>query len=663
MADQQVQYVITAVDRSRAAFASIEGGFAKLQAGAASLQSALAGVAALGALTGAAAAFRSTVESLDPFNDAADATGVSVENLSSLLNTLAPTGANLAQISDLAGKVQRAMAGADEETSKAAAAFKALGVSTLDASGNLRNVDDVLVDVSQALSTYADGSNKTAIAQALLGKSGAEYLPILKDLANRQRESATVSSAQAEAAEKLAIQWGVLKTAADNLRIQLAGPLISALGDIIERFNAAGTASENFYNRLRLALQPDREIGRLQGNVRDLETELRGLQNLKVLPEFETDRLAELENVTKRLAQARKELGDAQPVAALQQRSSADLRRLEDRGFTPTQSQAPRLADAAKLTKAAKDQVSEAERLLQTLTQQLDKTRDLSTEQEILAQIGRGEIAGLNPALEQQILLRAAQIDKVKAEAKAREELKKAIDDLYASEQKEQEALAAARQPLSASLASQAAQILRDLPSAVQGAKAELTKYFDERLIDGLLNEEDWKAAIGKINGLQDNAKEKSAEANDAARELGLTFQSAFEDAVVEGKKLSDVLGALAQDLARLVIRKSLTEPLANIASGFLTETFGFGATKRATGGSAKAGMPYIVGDGGRPELFVPGVNGRIVPSVPEGGGMNFTMNVASGVTRQELLAAGESFITEAQSRIYKSMRNGGVFA
>ena len=197
----------------------------------------------------------------------------------------------------------------------------------------------------------------------------------------------------------------------------------------------------------------------------------------------------------------------------------------------------------------------------------------------------------------------------------------------------------------------------------MQAAKAELTRYFDERLIDGLVNEADWKAAIDKINGLQDNAKEKSVEAKDAARELGLTFQSAFEDAIVGGNKLSDVLKGLAQDLTRLVIRKSITEPLAAAASDFISSAFGGTPTPRATGGSALAGKSYIVGDGGRPELFVPDVNGRIVPSVPGGGGMNFTLNVASGVTRQELLAAGEGFIAEAQGRILKSMRGGGVFA
>lgn len=43
--------------------------------------------------------------------------------------------------------------------------------------------------------------------------------------------------------------------------------------------------------------------------------------------------------------------------------------------------------------------------------------------------------------------------------------------------------------------------------------------------------------------------------------------------------------------------------------------------TKMATGGPVRANHPYIVGDGGRPELFVPTQSGTIIPKVPAGAG------------------------------------------
>jgi hypothetical protein len=49
---------------------------------------------------------------------------------------------------------------------------------------------------------------------------------------------------------------------------------------------------------------------------------------------------------------------------------------------------------------------------------------------------------------------------------------------------------------------------------------------------------------------------------SDTARELGLTFQSAFEDAVIAGKDFSDVLQGIEKDLLRVAARRLVTEPL-----------------------------------------------------------------------------------------------------
>ena len=43
---------------------------------------------------------------------------------------------------------------------------------------------------------------------------------------------------------------------------------------------------------------------------------------------------------------------------------------------------------------------------------------------------------------------------------------------------------------------------------------------------------------------------------------LGMTFTSAFEDAIVSGKKLSEVLKGLKQDVMRIFLRETVTEPL-----------------------------------------------------------------------------------------------------
>jgi hypothetical protein len=93
-----------------------------------------------------------------------------------------------------------------------------------------------------------------------------------------------------------------------------------------------------------------------------------------------------------------------------------------------------------------------------------------------------------------------------------------------------------------------------------------------------------------------DKLKERGSEMDDVARRLGMTFSSAFEDAVVGGKNLSDVLKGLAEDVGRLMMRMMVTEPLAKEGSSFFSQVFkgwassGFGFGSLGGGSAAAAG-------------------------------------------------------------------------
>lgn len=60
----------------------------------------------------------------------------------------------------------------------------------------------------------------------------------------------------------------------------------------------------------------------------------------------------------------------------------------------------------------------------------------------------------------------------------------------------------------------------------------------------------------------QDKVDENLKKIKDTAERFGNTFTSAFEDAVVEGEALSDVLQGLEQDLIRLIFRMLVLEPI-----------------------------------------------------------------------------------------------------
>lgn len=81
--------------------------------------------------------------------------------------------------------------------------------------------------------------------------------------------------------------------------------------------------------------------------------------------------------------------------------------------------------------------------------------------------------------------------------------------------------------------------------------------------IDAMLEaeEERYRTAVKNIGN--ETKKTKSI-----SQELGLTMKSSFEEAVLSGKKLSDVLQGIFEDITKIILRKNITEPLAEAIGG-----------------------------------------------------------------------------------------------
>jgi hypothetical protein len=145
------------------------------------------------------------------------------------------------------------------------------------------------------------------------------------------------------------------------------------------------------------------------------------------------------------------------------------------------------------------------------------------------------------------------------------------------------------------------------------------------------------------------------------AMDAGQAIAQGFEDAALSGENLREVLKNLTQDLLRLVFRQQITQPLAGAIGNFFA---GF----RAEGGPVGAGNSYVVGENG-PELFVPGSSGSIVPNGAMGGGggksgaaVNVTYNIASGVSRSDLIPILEQERKRLKAEIPDMVRRGGAY-
>lgn len=115
---------------------------------------------------------------------------------------------------------------------------------------------------------------------------------------------------------------------------------------------------------------------------------------------------------------------------------------------------------------------------------------------------------------------------------------------------------------------------------------AETLREVNELLAVNAISED---TANRKRKQAADTLKESSKENIEAVKDLGFTFESALEDAIVNTEKLSDVMRALGDDILRVVTRSLIITPLTEGLTGFLGGLFGSPAG--ATTSSAKGNV------------------------------------------------------------------------
>ncbi|PWS36235.1 tape measure domain-containing protein [Falsiroseomonas bella] len=185
-------------------------------------------------------------------------------------------------------------------------------------------------------------------------------------------------------------------------------------------------------------------------------------------------------------------------------------------------------------------------------------------------------------------------------------------------------------------------------------------------------------AAMEELERAEERVQRGAERTSDTVRELGLTFSSAFEDAIVKGEKFSSVLEGLLQDITRILARKVITEPLGNaVSAGLSGISFDslftdvgswLGGLFRAEGGPVAAGQPYIVGERG-PEWFVPRQAGTVLPNgaVPGAAGPTIHTSISidargadAGVEARLRLLAGQ-IARQASAMTLDAIRRGGA--
>lgn len=186
---------------------------------------------------------------------AAEEFGGTTRQISGLALAAREAGVPFSQMSVALQALTRSMQEAiNQPTSKMARAYQALGLSVTNSNGTLKNSVEFLGEVATALGKFRDGTAKTALAQDILSRRGAELIPVLNEMKGGLGEvsdkaknlGVSYSAASAAMDEKFLAATRDADQAGKGLIIDVLQPMIPALTTLAQDFAAAGSQGSGF---------------------------------------------------------------------------------------------------------------------------------------------------------------------------------------------------------------------------------------------------------------------------------------------------------------------------------------------------------------------------------------------------------------------------------
>jgi hypothetical protein len=212
----------------------VSGGLKGLAGAAGGLSGALGSLVPLATGAGLAAMAKNAIDAADNMNDLSQKTGVSVESLSKFQQAANASGTSIEGVGAAMIKLNRNLATGNAGATEA---LTSLGISATDASGKLKSTDAIMLEVANKFAKMPDGANKTAAAMALFGKAGADMIPLLNGGSKAVTDlSATMTGAFAKGADslndKLAALQGKLLALGVNIGTALM-PALNVIADLV----------------------------------------------------------------------------------------------------------------------------------------------------------------------------------------------------------------------------------------------------------------------------------------------------------------------------------------------------------------------------------------------------------------------------------------------
>lgn len=222
---ENLKFVISAVDRTASGFRKASAGLARLKKSVVSVQGALAAL-------GAGVALKQFATQIDDLAKQSARIGLTVNQLQSLQFAANQTGAEADTLNKALDRFSRVISETNLGTGIAKRSFDELGITLKNQDGSLKSTNDLIMEVADGLQGVPDQADRVRIAFDLFGRSGTNLVNLLQGgsdtLKNLQKDFNAVTmeltGKQAQAVE------------AANDRFDMLGKVLTSLGQQITAF-------------------------------------------------------------------------------------------------------------------------------------------------------------------------------------------------------------------------------------------------------------------------------------------------------------------------------------------------------------------------------------------------------------------------------------------
>jgi phage-related minor tail protein len=181
-----------------------------------------------------------SAEAADKLNNLAQATGVSGEFITRLQYAAKLADTDINVLANGVQRMQRQMYEAATGSKEAAEAFNSLGIAVTDATGSLRDPEQVFIEMVKKLGSMEDGAFKVAISQKLMGRDASKLIPVMNQLGGSIEEvfresdrlGNTLSGSTLAAADRFTDNIERLKTAMTGFSNRVMSGSIDALEEL-----------------------------------------------------------------------------------------------------------------------------------------------------------------------------------------------------------------------------------------------------------------------------------------------------------------------------------------------------------------------------------------------------------------------------------------------